>query len=464
MAQVLTIEPDKTAETIRRARDLSEANELDQAFEVVQEFLAKHPNDAQMLVIGAMVLKKAKKTPIAYSLAKRATEIKPDRAEPWHALGHCAQALWMLDDALDCYRKACSRTNDDAKKALFLCSVGSVHLDAGRFSEAEDVLRQSVKLKDSDHYARHNLGLALLGQRKWRDAWPYYSASVGTFNRLSWKYQNPPEPQWDGTKGQRVVVFGEQGLGDEISFASMIPDVCRDAGVILDCDKRLKGLFARSFPKAKVYGTRNQKQLDWAKEDRTFDASISMGELGRFYRNDAADFPGTPYLTPCPDRTAGWKAIVRAKGKPTIGIAWTGGTWENGAMNRNLPLDQWAPIFNAVDAHWVSLQYKDASQEIAGTPVTQYPWATLSKDYDDTAALVAACDLVISMQTAVAHLAGALGVPVWTLVPKNSQWRYGENGEDMPWYRSMRVFKAKGSWAPVVQKVAQELKEHAFAD
>lgn len=211
---------------------------------------------------------------------------------------------------------------------------------------------------------------------------------------------------------------------------------------------------------AKVYGTRTQKVgLNWDKEDQEFDASISMGELGKLYRSDESRFPGTPYLTPCPERTAGWRGVFAAKKKPVIGIAWSGGTWLNGAQNRFLPLDEWGPIFKAMDAHWVCLEYKDASKAIEGTPVVQYPWATLTKDYDDTAALVAACDLVITMQTAVAHLAGALGVPVWTMVPANSQWRYGESTDSLPWYKSLRIFKARGSWGPVVHKIASELKE-----
>lgn len=458
MAQVLTIVPDETRGMIQRAQALYNADKIDDAYTVVQDYLAKHPNDAQALVLAATILKKAKKTPIAYSLAKRATEVRPERSEAWVALGHCAQNLWLLDEAMECYEKALKRAGNDDQRALYLNNIGSVYLDRGKFGKAETYHRQSLAIKD-DPYARHNLGLSLLGQQKWAEGWPYYSASVGTFNRLTIKYRNPEEPTWDGTKGQKVIVYGEQGLGDEISFASMIPDVCRDANVIIDCDKRLEGLFKRSFPQAKVYGTRTQKQIAWADEDRDFDASIAMGELGKFYRNSEDDFPGSPYLIPCPDRTLGWAATFAGKEKPVIGIAWSGGIWESGAPNRHLPLDEWGPILKAVDAHWVSLQYKDASQDIAGTPVVQYPWATLTKDYDDTAALVAACDLVITMQTAVAHLAGAMGIPCWVMVPQNSQWRYGEARDSLPWYSSLRIFKATGVWGPVVHRIAKELKD-----
>jgi tetratricopeptide (TPR) repeat protein len=457
MAQVLTIEPDKKQALIKKAQAYYDADELDKGFEVIQDFLAENPSDAQGLSVAAAILKKAGKTPIAYSLAKRAVELRPDRHETWLAVGFCAQHLWLLDEALSSYRKGLQRATSSESKALFEQNICSVLIDQGKFKEATPHAIASLEHSEKPQ-ARHNLGLCHLGQRNWREGWANYSASVGTFNRQVWKYNDPPEPQWDGTNGKRVVVYGEQGIGDEISFCSMIPDAVKDARIVIDCDPRLQGLFGRSFPEAHVYGTRGKKQVNWKKEDREIDASISMGELGKIYRNEEAQFPGTPYLSPCPERTTGWKAAFAAKKKPVIGIAWSGGNWLNGAVNRFLPLKDWGPIFGAVDAHWVSLQYRDAKEEIEGFPVVQYPWATLTKDYDDTAALVAACDLVVCVQTSVGHLAGALGVPVWCMVPQNSQWRYGANFEDMPWYKSMRVFKARGEWGPVVQKIAGELR------
>lgn len=461
MAQVLTIEPDKKKLAIKKAQTLYDDDDLDQAFEVIQDYLAENPNDAQGLSVAASILKKANKTPIAYSLAKRAVELRPDRHETWLAMGFCAQHLWQLDEALSAYKKGLARAITDDQKALFHQNICSILIDQGKFKEAESHALNSLGLSEKPA-ARHNLGLCYLGQRDWRNGWKNYSSSVGTFNRQIWKYNNPPEPQWDGTNGQRVVVYGEQGIGDEISFCSMIPDAAKDARIVIDCDKRLQGLFQRSFPTTKVYGTRGKKQVNWDKEDQQIDASISMGELGKIYRNEESQFPGTPYLTPCPERTAGWKAVFAEKKKPTIGIAWSGGNWLNGAINRYLALEDWKPIFKAVDAHWVNLEYRDKAEEAKAHGVATYPWATLTKDYDDTAALVAACDLVICIQTSVGHLAGALGVPVWVMVPSNSQWRYGADYESMPWYKSMRVFKAKKErdWEPVVKRIASELRTH----
>jgi ADP-heptose:LPS heptosyltransferase len=147
-----------------------------------------------------------------------------------------------------------------------------------------------------------------------------------------------------------------------------------------------------------------------------------------------------------------------------IGIAWSGGIPKTGSKFRRAALDDWMPVFAAIDAHWVCLQYRDASDEIAEftkahphVDLVQYPWATLTKDYDDTAALVASCDLVIAMQTSVNHLSGALGVPTWTLIPTTSQWRYGETYTDLPWYSSVKLYRQQGENWPVAQ-IVNDLK------
>lgn len=453
MAKVLEIQPAKE-KPYRRATELVLSGEIDQAFELLDGILKEDPDDAQALSITAEVLKRAKKLPIAYTVAHRAAQLKPERPEVWATLGHCAQQLWRLDEAISCYRKAKQRAQTKHQLALYLNNIGSVYVDGGEFTKAEAPIREALTHAPDDTQARHNLGLCLLAQRKWREAWPYYSASVGTGVRLNTKYLNPPEPTWDGSKGKTVVIFGEQGLGDEICAASMVPDAMRDCRVILDCDARLAPLFRRSFG-CTVHGTRTEKELNWPEADRKIDASISAFEIGKFYRNETADFPGTAYLKPCPDRSFMWKSLFASKRKPAIGIAWSGGTFHNAGMFRQLALSEWRPIFDAIDAHWVSLQYKP-SGDLSGTPVVEYPHATLTKDYDDTAALVSALDLVICVQTSVGHLAGALGVPAWVMIPKTSQWRYGEDYRDLPWYSSVRLYRQGKDWP--VQEIVGDLR------
>jgi len=268
------------------------------------------------------------------------------------------------------------------------------------------------------------------------------------------------------------VTYGEQGVGDELSFASMLPDMQKDcAKVIYSCDKKLEGLMRRSFPGIKVYGTRKAKAEDgmvWDTEDTKFDASIALGELGQKYRTKDEDFTGEPYLVADPDKRAMWRTMFDRKKKPCSGIAWTGGIPQTGRRFRTLTLEQLTPILSSLDAHWVSLQYLDAEKEIREykrahpeVDIVQYECATMTKDYDDTAAMVAELDLVICIQTAVAHLAGGLGKECWVLLPKNSQWRYGEKGRTMPWYKSLQVFRQRSlnDWIGITGEIVGQLRK-----
>lgn len=462
MAKVLEITPREESSTVSMAQKRYLAGDYAQAGTIAELYLREHPEDAQAWSIVSAVYKQADRVALAYVAAKRATELEPNRPEPWGCLGFAAQSMWRMDEAMACYRKALQRAGSKKQRGLYNNNLASAYLDLGKFAEAEKFVDESLNNDPDDISARHNKGLCLLAKRDWGAAWGYYSASIGSSQRTEFRYNGPvnPEPRWDGKPfAGNLVVFGEQGLGDEIAAASAVLDIYeaqKSAGgrLILDCDKRLKGLYQRSFPGVTVHGTRNDKVLDWPEADRKIDASIACFEVLKHFRKKPIDFPHGPYLRACPDRTAMWKAHFA--GKPTIGIAWSGGTWKNAGTQRTMDLSHWGPIFDAVDANWVSLQYLDASEEIKGTPVKQYSWATLTKDYDDTAALVAACDLVISVPTAAVHLAGALGVPCIAMKAATPCWKfYGDEMAFTPW---VKLIQNDGNWDKVAAEVAKEIR------
>jgi tetratricopeptide (TPR) repeat protein len=465
MAAVIELKPKGESTTVAAAQKHYIGGDYAQAGAIAELYLREHPDDAQALSILSACYKQGDRAAVAYILGRRASELRPDRPETWVCHGFSAQALWRMDEALSCYRKALQRAQSDKQRALYNNNIASVHLDLGQFATAEKYVEESLRLEPGEMNASHNKGLCLLARRKWDEAWNWYSASIGSNQRTEFRYMKGSpggqEPRWDGKPfNGTLAVYGEQGLGDEVCAASAIPDIAaaqQSVGgrVIIDCDKRLEGLFKRSFPQATVHGSRWEKALNWPQEDRNIGASIACFEVLKHFRKKPEDFPGTPYLVPCPDRVKQWKALF--SGKPTIGIAWSGGTWKNAGSFRQLPLEQWRPILEAVDANWVSLQYKDASKEIEGSPVKQYGWGTLTKDYDDTAALVASCDLVIAMQTSVNHLAGGLGVENWIILPRTSQWRYGETESDLPWYRSTKLYRQQGETWPIAQ-IVKDLK------
>lgn len=459
MSAAATAVSQRYADRLRNAKAAFASGDFKTTIHETEQQLLETPNDPQALAMLAAALKKAGNYGIAYQIAKRSAQLAPERPEPWLALGFAAQDLWLVDEAIDAYRKALQRALNDKQRTDYNNNIGSVFIAIGDFKQAEPYLRRALDLTPDDELARHNLGLCRLAARDWAEGWRYYSASVGSESRRNWKYLAPPgEPTWDGTKGKNVVIYGEQGLGDEIVAASMFNDAINDCRrVILDCDARLAPLFRRSFPRASVHGTRWVKDgLDWPAEDREIDYSISAFELGKLYRQDDSSFKATPYLVPCPDRLRMWRALFAEKKKPVIGIAWSGGTWINAAKYRTLPLADWQPIFDSIDAHWVSLQYKDAAAEIAQTPVVQYPYATLTKDYDDTAALVAALDCVITVPTAVAHLAPALGVPTIAMQSSRPCWKFSGG---LAWHPGVKLIPNDGDWTQVARKTAQSVRE-----
>lgn len=464
MAQVIQLKPSEENESIRQANKIYLSGDYARAGAMAETYLMEHPDDAQALTILAACLKQGNRTAIAYTLARRAAELRPDRSETWCTQGHTAQNLWRMDEALSCYRKALQRAQTDNQRALYNNNLGSVYLDLGQFAKAEDFIRKSLEFDAKDPNARHNFGLCLLAKRDWSEAWKWYSASIGSSYRAEFRYGK--EPRWDGQSVKTLVVYGEQGLGDEICAASAIPDVLRsqeESGgrLILDVDARLENLFRRSFPGAIVHGTRWEKKLSWPENERNIDASISAFEVLKFYRNKPEDFPSGIFLKACPERTAMWRSHFQQKGKPAIGIAWTGGTWKNAGSFRKLPLKDWAPIFESIDAHWVSLQYKDASEEIVGTPIVQYPWATLSKDYDDTAAMVAALDCIIAVPTTVVHLAGALGVPTVCMKAPTPCWKFA--GDSIAFHPEVKLIANDGDWQKTARDTAAGIRQFVQA-
>lgn len=433
---------------LEQARHLAEAGELDDSFRLLMAVMEEKPNNPAALIASSYIQWKAKRLPLAYHLAKRATDLAPSESAGWINLGAACDDLWLIDESEQAYRMVLRLDAEPRQKAMALSNLAALYINTGRFTQAEPLARDALKINPESPKAEANLGFAMLGQRNWK-GWKHYSRSLGLGPREKVKYGD--EPDWDGSPGKVVALYGEQGLGDEISFASMLPDAIRDCKrVIVDCDPKLTGLFRRSFPGAKVYGTRKAKALDWDAEDRQFDASAAIGELGEFYRTTDESFTGEPYLVADPDRRAMWRTLFDRKKKPVIGIAWTGGVPWTGQKYRTLSLEQLKPLLKSVPAHWVSLQYKDAGKEIAAfkaqnpdIDINQYAFGTLTPDYDDTAAMVAEVDLVVAIQTAVVHLAGALGKECMVLLPTNSQWRYGEKWDTTPWYKSVKVYRQR---------------------
>jgi tetratricopeptide (TPR) repeat protein len=400
----------------------------------------------------------------AISVLTEALEYHSEAGELHAALGLAHQKMHRPQMALQCYEKARSLGHIDAE---FFSNLGYVLQELGRLPEAFSSYDQATALQPDFPVARFHRALARLLTGDYAHGWPEYEIRLVSEDK-------PRRPEayarWKGEPltGRTILVWGEQGLGDEIMFASCLPQVVNAAGrCIVECSPKLEALFRRSFPGARVYAAEPDRSIPAAIKAESIDCETPIGSLPLYLRRSAQDFPQHHgYLRADSERIAMWRQRLSSLGCGlTVGVSWQGGTHLTRSPLRSVPLSQWLPIFDAEDTCFISLQYGDAAaalDEFAsqhGKRVAH--WQEAIDDYDETAALVSALDLVISVQTAVVHLAGALGRPAWVMVPSCPEWRYGFAGESMRWYPSARVFRQSslGEWQPVIATVARELHE-----
>jgi tetratricopeptide (TPR) repeat protein len=395
-------------------------------------------------------LLKTDKIGLAYNVFLRAGELDPRIAAIWHNIGKCFHEADDNDKAEEFFRKAVKIQPNYSPSWEGLCLTS---IQKGEFGLGIEQANRSLAESPDATESKVNRGMCYLALQRWVEGWRDYNANIGKEkNRIELQYGD--EPRWDGTKGLDLVVYGEQGIGDEISFASCIPDLVRDSkSVTIECDGRLEGLFKRSFPDCTVHGTRYKDTRPAWKDSVKFDAHVAIGALPEFYRKKDSDFPGTPYLKPHPQMALQWKTLLDSiSDKPKIGIAWSGGIKRTGQRRRSVTLDTLAPLFK-YDAEFVSLQYKEydeipTAEEKYGVKIHDFRWGT-GYDYDTKVALVSQLDLVISVQTSIVHVAGGLGIPCWCLVPRVPMWRYLQKGEWFPWAKSVSLYRQKGREWPV---------------
>jgi len=337
-----------------------------------------------------------------------------------------------------------------------LTNYSGLLIESGQDEKCIEFCERAIKEKPGLPLAHWNLAIALLSEGVFDRGWDEHEWGLKT-NGIRETRVVLNVPVWDGKSPGTVLVYGEQGMGDEIMFASMLPDLLKTNSVVLECYHRLDTMFKKAFPGMAIYGTREDREVYWA-YDHKIDYRIPIGSLGQFYRRSREAFPGTPYL----------KAESMPKGeKFRVGISWVGGGAKVGRVQkRSIPLSLWKPILDIPDIEFVSLQYTDSDNDLdlmkeLGYDIKRFK-EVKEKDYYETAKLVKSCDLVISVCTSVIHLAGALGVPCWVLTPKHPAWRYQNTG-GMPWYRSVRLYRSPevdmAGWPMVIARIGMDLEE-----
>jgi tetratricopeptide (TPR) repeat protein len=321
--------------------------------------------------------------------------------------------------------------------------------------------------------ARLNRALARLKLGRFGPGWDDYEARK--LVRCNYEPRSFPYLEWqDEDLSQRtVLVFGEQGIGDEIMFASCFPDlIARAQHCVIECAPRLQALMQRSFPAATVRtstaGVRNGGAVTTGP---AIDYCVAAGSLPRRWRRSWNEFPDhRGYLVADPAKVQAWRARLEALGSGLkIGLSWRGGMVSTRQSLRSMSLALLEPLLRVPGAHFIDLQYGDTREERAAnearTGIRLARWDEAIEDFDQGAALVSALDLTVSVCTALVHLSGALGRPVWVMVPRNPEWRYLNEGEAMPWYPSARLFRQSDSqdWGVVISALQTALVERIEA-
>lgn len=447
-------------ELVKMAGELADADKPDEAMELCNQVILDEPdNPGALYVIGCVLLKAARQLQ-AIQIAKRITHLCPKDFRGWSLLALCWGELCRYDESVRNAEKAvkCKRMDKT------LSDLAYAHTNAGNWSLAdkfcteamiEATTNPSPLVNEALTNCRVSNGYIKLAQRKWKEGFEGFRATMRTKWRKEWTYGDSKE--WFGEPDAIVMVTGEQGLGDEIMAASVIHDAAKSCKqFIFDCDARLATLFARSFPTVLVTPTRREREVRLPVMPTHHKSLFGLGEL---FRQKDEDFPRDPFLIPNPEDVAMFRA--RFKGKKVIGLAWSGGLPRTGKEPRAAGLNSFLPLLKK-GGEFLSLQYTDDTAEIAemehrhGIKIHRLPWVTRGQDMDLLASLISACDEVIGVHTTALHLSSALGVKTTTLVHRGSGWRY--SGDDLIWYpESTKLWrKTPGeSWRDCIERLAK---------
>lgn len=446
--------------------NLSKREKIDESIAMLDSLLSDNidPTSANYLLGNAFTLKTH--FAIAEQFFLKANELRPGDASIINALGCAAMELLRHHEAIARFRESLSIKDDP----IIYNNLATCYVHLGEPEEGLKWAEKAVNGDPDNEETKQNKAQCLLGLGRYKEGFDLYDSRLYLHDRKERFYtKDKSDKYWDGTKGINLLVHGEQGLGDEIMFASMLPDVMRDCNVVYDCNSRLLNIMRDSFPDIPIYGTKQQNGLvDWYSNHR-IDAKISIGSLAKFYRQKEDDFPKTPYLKADLGLVEKYRRKLQELGKrPKIGISWYGGAKRTNTSYRFNPLHNWLPILK-MDADFFSLQYnQEAFDKIQkfnndnGTNIIH--WQDTIDDYDETAAMLMNLDLVISCPQSVVHLAGALGVPCWRLTAHQALWTHGVHGKDSPWHGSVKNYwQGKDlDWKPVMKQVEKDLYDNGI--
>jgi tetratricopeptide (TPR) repeat protein len=436
---------------------LKDKGQLQEAIVAYRQAIALRPNYAEAHNNLSAVLIDEGQLEEAIAACRQAIVLRPDYAEAYINLGNAMMGEGRLEEAIAAYRQAIALRPNYAEAHN---NLGNALKDKGQLEEAIAAFRQAIDFDPDSPQAHNNYSYALLGRGDLQQGW----------QELEWRWKcnfsHSPhrdftQPQWDGCslEARTILLQTEQFFGDALQFIRYFHTVAQQGGtIVIECQAELQRLFQTMARGCQVVA-RGQPLP-------AFDLHCPLLTLPRIFGTTLANIPNTvPYLHADAEDAGRWQQRLSDHCRVVkVGLVWAGSPTRPNDRNRSMKLARLAPLGHAPGVCFFSLQKGDAAAQAKTPPpgMELIDWTEELNDFADTAALIANLDLVIAVDTAVAHLAGAMGKPVWLLVPFPPDWRWLLDRADSPWYPTMRLFRQEtpGDWDSVIRRVAAELSEH----
>ena len=447
------------------ARKLS-PDRAQESLQILRKAIACHPSSAILYFELGNTYVQLHEPPAAYDCFQKAIELKPDFQQAYVNLSALTEEQERFSESLEWAKKAIALLPDCD---LANYNAGNALRELSRLPEAVEHYQRALQHNPSFVRATWNLGVCQLLLGNYRDGWKRFESREAVGEVQFDKYT---QPRWDGSSLQdkTILIHAEQGIGDEVIFASCFSDVVKLAKkTVIVCEPRLEKLFRRSFPTAVVHGWLRLKSRAPMTVPENCDVQIPAGSLLQFLRLSQESFPQRKqFLTPDANLVGQWKKRFATLGAGIkVGISWRAGGKPAERRKRSIPLAVWAEILTIPGVQFVNLQYSDAADDLATVRetlgVTIHDWEQGDPliDMDEYAAKIAALDLIISVGNATVHMAGAVGTPVYAMLPRIPSWRWMAHGDFSPWYQTVRLFRQaeKGKWDDVLGDVAKMLDE-----
>jgi tetratricopeptide (TPR) repeat protein len=459
----------RAADDYDRGTKFHEAGQLAEAIDCLRRSAALKSDDARTLNNLGVAWKEAGRADLAEAAYQSALSHDPDSSTVCFNLGNARREENRLEDAVACYQRALEAAPRDHR---ILVNLAVALKDLHRFSDALACLNRVLASSPELPAARFDRSLIWLTQGNLGDGWDEYE----------WRLESEPQGRRERRRsgltwaGRSLRIMAEQGIGDQVMFASGLAEASQSAkSCVVECEPRLAPLFARSFPNISVVPTGPAAPGDaspTANDAGAEEVVEFIGSLARFLRRRIEDFPArVGYLKADPLLVAERRARLSSGGGGfKVGIAWRGGKDRETQNKRSIPLEAWGPVFQVPGIRFFNLQHGPAAAEAGvvrnrfGVSLDDGADCDPLTDLDDFCAKIAALDLIISADNSTVHLAGALGRPVWTLLPFSADWRWMLETETTPWYPTMRLVRCRlaGDWPDVMRRTARLLAAAAF--